>query len=325
MVSMYWNRFSPRPLYSAKGGIRMGNTILFVDDEAVILKALRAVFSREGFQTFTASSGEEAIKILSQEDVDIVVSDERMPGISGIELLSMVKEKYPEKIRIVLTAYAELNTILSAINKVEAHRLIIKPYRNDDFVQTIRTLLERKKRSQEEDHALKAAKREADFAFQATKIMCSKGISVQDKYTRILNNLKDYIRAQTLSLMILHSDREEMVVQAATNKQIVGLRRPLSDNSISSWVAREGQAYLCNGTFDQDKPSGFVLHDQTMTRYQNNAFLSVPVMDDSKILGVFNVADHEEGIISSYTEKTVSHLMRWVGAMIQSTRPNGLA
>jgi len=323
MVYMEENRFSDKPLHSAKGGVDMGNTILFVDDEAVILKALQAVFSREGFQTLTALSGEDAIKILSREDVDVVVSDERMPGISGIELLSMVKEKYPDKIRIVLTAYAELNTILSAINQVEAHRLIIKPYKNEDFVQTVRTLLERKKTCQEKENALKRAEREAAFAFQSAKIMCNRQLSEHEKYTQIVDILKNYIRASTLSLMLLNPERNEIVVKAATNKKIVGLRRPLSDHSISSWVAREGRAYLCNGTVDQDQPSAFVPHDQTLTRYQTKAFLCIPVKDDTRTVGVFNVTDHEEGTISSSTEKTVSHLMRWVGAMIQTASSSG--
>ncbi|MEK6777259.1 MAG: response regulator [bacterium] len=301
----------------------MVNTILFVDDEEIILKALTIIFSREGFQALAASNGKEALSILSREDVDIVVSDERMPGLSGTELLTMVKEQYPEKIRVLLTAYAELNTMLSAINKAEAHRMIVKPYNNDDFVQTIKTLMAKKQENQKRENSLKRSEREADFAFRAAKIMCSKQLSVQEKYSRLLNTLKEYIRARTLSLMLVHPDGKEIVVQAATNEKIIGLRNQLSDHSISAWVAREGQAYLFNGKEDQDKPSDFVPHDKTMTRYQSGAFLSVPVKNDENTIGVFNITDHQEGRISCATEKTVTHLIRWVGAMIQNPTPNG--
>lgn len=303
----------------------MVNTILFVDDEAVILKALTEIFSREGFHALTASTGEEALRILSLEEVDVVVSDERMPGLSGIELLSMIKEKYPEKMRVMLTAYAELKTMLSAINRAEAHRLIVKPYDNGDFVETIKTLLAKKQERREKENSLKRAERETDFAFRAAKIMCSKQLSVHEKYSRLLNTLKEYIRAQTLSLMLVHPDGKEIVVQAATNEKIIGQRNRLSDHSISAWVAREGQAYLFNGKEDQDKPLDIVPHDKTMTRYQSGAFLSVPVKSDDNTIGVFNVTDHQEGRISCATEKTVSHLIRWVGAMIQNPSPNGFA
>lgn len=295
----------------------MGNTILFVDDEELILKALKAIFSREGFEALTVTSGEEALKVLEHEDVDVVVSDERMPGITGTELLALVKEKYPDKIRIVLTAYAELNTMLSAINKAEAHQLIIKPYSNDAFVQTVRGLMARQEQIRTRQKALETAKEESDFAYRATKIMCSQGIEVNEKYSRLVTLVKEYIRARTLSLMLVREEQKELVVQAATNRKILGMRRPLHDNAISCWVAREGRAYR-HGAAQEDASSPEVpLHDQRLTRYQNNAFLSVPIMDENQILGVFNVADPEEGSISCDTEESVSHLMRWVGAMLR--------
>lgn len=299
------------------GGTEMGNTILFVDDEVVILNALKAVFVREGFQVLTATSGEEALKILENQDVDVVVSDERMPGISGIELLSIVKEKYPDKIRIVLTAYAELNTMLSAINKVETHRLIVKPYRNDEIVQTVHDLMTRQQTVRKNEKALEEANREADFAYKAAKIMCGSKFSLQDKYSRMIHLLRNYIGAQTLSLMLINPEQDHLVVQAATNDKVVGIKRNLQENSVSTWVAREGRSYRYNENDEKSPPAVCTLNDQSLTKYKNNSFLSVPVSDEMNTIGVFNVANPNDGWISTNTESTVSHLMRWVGAMVQ--------
>jgi len=221
----------------------MENTILFVDDEVVILRALQMVFTREGYHTLTATSGEEALKILDAEEVDVVVSDEKMPGLTGIEFLSRVKEKYPDKIRIILTAFAEMNTVLSAINKVEAHRLIIKPYRNDELVATVGELLSRLKNQRKNEQSLAAANRESEFAYHATRIICCMDLPLQDKYRQILNLMRDYIQARTLSLMIMHPEKSELVVQAATNERLLGLRQPLLGNSIASWVARKKKSF----------------------------------------------------------------------------------
>ncbi|NOY54310.1 MAG: response regulator [Deltaproteobacteria bacterium] len=298
----------------------MENTILFVDDEAVILRALQMVFTREGYHTLTATSGEEALRILEDEEVDVVISDEKMPGLSGIELLSRVKEKYPDKIRIILTAFAEINTVLSAINQVEAHRLIIKPYRNDELVTTVRELLARLKQKRANEQSLAAANRESEFAYRATRIICCMDLSLRDKYRRILKLMEDYIQARTLSLMILHPEKEELVVQAASNERLLGLRKSLSENSIASYVVREKK--LFHKPEGERYPHGFSHHDNTVSRYQSDNFLSVPVMDDQRIVGVFNITDPVSGKITSGTEETVSHLMRWVGVMVHPSLAN---
>ena len=167
--------------------------------------------------------------------------------------------------------------------------------------------------------ALLAAKHESDFAYRATKIMCSKGLQVEEKHDRIVNLVKDYIRAHTLSLMLYHPATKDLVVQASTNPAIIGLKRNIDEDSVSSWVARKALSIRHNATVENSPSSSLPLHDRRISNYQNPSFLSVPVMDDNKMIGVFNVADPDDGRISSNTEKTVSHLMRWVGAMVHPT------
>ncbi|MDA8412809.1 MAG: response regulator [Desulfobacteraceae bacterium] len=87
-------------------------TLLFVDDEENVLHALSRIFIDENYTILTASSARKALEILEREPVHLIVSDHRMPVMSGAELLKIVREKYPETIRIMLTGHADVNSIM---------------------------------------------------------------------------------------------------------------------------------------------------------------------------------------------------------------------
>jgi serine/threonine-protein kinase len=110
--------------------------ILFVDDEPRILIALKALFRRD-YDVVTAASGEAALEILRQGDVDVVVSDQRMPEMTGVEVLRKAKDLRPRAIRVLLTGYSDLSAILAAINDGEIFRFINKPWSNVDLRSTI--------------------------------------------------------------------------------------------------------------------------------------------------------------------------------------------
>ncbi|MCK5507197.1 MAG: response regulator, partial [Desulfobacterales bacterium] len=87
------------------------HTILCVDDEANILHSIKRLLRKEGYRLLTASSGVEGLKILEENDVHLILSDQRMPQMSGTEFLAAVREKYPDVIRIILTGYTEVDSI----------------------------------------------------------------------------------------------------------------------------------------------------------------------------------------------------------------------
>ena len=91
-------------------------SILFVDDEPEILTALTRLLRSTDTIVHTASSAEKGLQMLEQLDIDIVISDKNMPGMNGLEFLQKVAEKWPETVRIMLTAYTELNDVISSIN-----------------------------------------------------------------------------------------------------------------------------------------------------------------------------------------------------------------
>lgn len=102
--------------------------LLLVDDEENILMALRRMLRPEGYVIHTASSGEEGLEVLAREPIGVVVSDQRMPKMSGSEFLGKVKERYPDTMRIVLSGYTELNAITDAINQGAIYKFLTKPW-----------------------------------------------------------------------------------------------------------------------------------------------------------------------------------------------------
>ncbi len=110
--------------------------LLFVDDEERILTALRSVF-RAQYNVFTASSGPEAMEFLKRFHPHVVISDQRMPEMTGVELLRQVRDFSPHTVRILLTGYSDLASIVGSINDGEVFRFISKPWDNTDIQKTI--------------------------------------------------------------------------------------------------------------------------------------------------------------------------------------------
>jgi response regulator RpfG family c-di-GMP phosphodiesterase len=114
--------------------------VLFVDDEENILRSLRRLVADEDFEVMLARSGEEGLSILRETDGDIavIVSDQRMPGLTGVDFLQQVRALAPDAGRILLTGYADISATIDAINKGGAHRYISKPWNDREIVLTIR-------------------------------------------------------------------------------------------------------------------------------------------------------------------------------------------
>jgi FixJ family two-component response regulator len=106
-------------------------TILLVDDEANILSALTRLLRPLGYRILRASSGKEGLELLSQNEVGVIVSDQRMPEMTGAEFLMQVRDRYPDTIRIVLSGYTELNSITDAINRGAIYKFLTKPWEDE--------------------------------------------------------------------------------------------------------------------------------------------------------------------------------------------------
>jgi len=111
--------------------------ILAVDDEKPILSSLRRTLRKEPYKVYTANSGAEGLEVLAENDIQMVISDQRMPQMCGTEFLAKVKKLYPETIRVVLSGYAEADVIVESINRGEVFRFIGKPWEDDNLKNII--------------------------------------------------------------------------------------------------------------------------------------------------------------------------------------------
>jgi two-component system response regulator HupR/HoxA len=112
-------------------------TILFVDDDEKILSAIHRELMDEPYEFLFATSGQEALKILEQNEVAVLVSDMRMPQMDGMELLKIAKEKYPATIRMMISGHANITNLLKAINENIIYKFITKPWKDSDELKLI--------------------------------------------------------------------------------------------------------------------------------------------------------------------------------------------
>lgn len=139
-------------------------TVLCVDDEPNILASLKRLFRPLGYKVLTAESGAAGLAALENaERVDLVISDMRMPEMDGARFLELVRERWPDTIRLLLTGYSDVTSILAAINRGEIYRYITKPWDDNDILLVVRHALERRALELERDRlaALNAAQNEA--------------------------------------------------------------------------------------------------------------------------------------------------------------------
>jgi len=134
----------------------MSYKVLFVDDEPKVTRAMKNTLRKEKYEILSAESAQEALGILERKSVDIVISDEQMPGMSGTDFLILIKRKYPEIFRILLTGQAGSQAALKAINEAKVYRFLMKPCNGLDLLITIRRALEYKTILKKTGHLLTA-------------------------------------------------------------------------------------------------------------------------------------------------------------------------
>lgn len=111
--------------------------VLCVDDESNILKSLRRLFISEPFEMFAASSGFEALELMDQHQFDVIISDMRMPEMSGAEFLKKAFAKQPDSYRILMTGYADISSTVAAVNEGRINRYISKPWNNQELITSV--------------------------------------------------------------------------------------------------------------------------------------------------------------------------------------------
>jgi diguanylate cyclase (GGDEF)-like protein/PAS domain S-box-containing protein len=138
-------------------------TLLLVDDEENIVAALRRLLRAEGWLLLSATSAEQALQLMARHEVDVILSDQRMPGMTGVELLRRARQLYPQTIRLVLSGYTELQSITDAINEGAIYKFLAKPWDDEQLRAHLReafALKEMADQNRRLDQEVQAANRE---------------------------------------------------------------------------------------------------------------------------------------------------------------------
>ena len=132
------------------------STILIVDDDATILMLMSNVFMYDDNYILTAENGEGGLAKLKNNKIDLVISDQNMPGMSGLQFLKRVRSEYPDVVTIILTASGEAETAVKAVNEVGVYQFILKPFNVMDLRLTVKRALEYKQLLEERNLLLQA-------------------------------------------------------------------------------------------------------------------------------------------------------------------------
>jgi putative nucleotidyltransferase with HDIG domain len=225
----------PNKARKSSGAPVQDHTVLFVDDEVNILKALQRLMRNEPFNVLTASRPAEALELIDRCDPQVIVSDQRMPEMSGVDFLSAVRDRHNDVVRMMLTGYTDMTIAVEAINKGEIFRLITKPWNDDELKATIRQAFDH--------HDLKAeikrlnhVTREQNFKLQdmnrnleenvrdRTKQLDGKNTELRTAYIQTIRALAEAIDAKD-AYTRGHSER--VAVYASRIGHQMGLRKEL--------------------------------------------------------------------------------------------------
>lgn len=187
--------------------------VLLVDDEQSILSALKRTFRPQGYRLLTATSAEAGLDILASAEVDLVISDMRMPGMNGAQFLAQVRQQWPATMRILLTGYSEIGSTISAINDGGIHHYLAKPWEDRELLMTVAHALE-EQQLRKQKMALERKVREqnqqlADFNRQLERQVQSRTEELRQTVL-FLENAQEEEQKAFLSMLHVFSDISEL-------------------------------------------------------------------------------------------------------------------
>ena len=175
------------------------HTVLCVDDEQNILNALKRLLRKETFRLLTCTNGREGLELLARNDVQVVISDQRMPEMNGTDFLREVKDIYPQTIRIILTGYTDVETISNSINKGHIYKFFLKPWNDQQLLLEIRQALE-------QFELVKANKRLYEMTLEQNEELRT----INDNLETIVAERTSVLERQNLALQLSQSILEEL-------------------------------------------------------------------------------------------------------------------
>lgn len=270
--------------------------ILVIDDEERMCDSLKALLTTVGYEVETATDGDEALDIILSKEFDVILSDIKLPGKDGLELLREAKRKDPSSVVILMTAYASLESAVSAVSE-GAYDYLLKPIDFSHLKLAVNRAIDKRNSDRAREHLVeelqtknKLLKRriaEINALYRAGKSL-STTVELPELLSQIINLATTVIGAGTGSIMLLDEEYNVLRIQAAVGVEeevIQETTLPLG-SSIAGYVAQSGKPVIVE---DIEKDQRF--HREAKSHYRSKSLLCVPLIVKNEILGVLNITD----------------------------------
>lgn len=291
--------------------------ILIVDDDKTICTTLAQILREEKYEVVAKETGKSALALLDKYDFNVIIVDLKLPDIDGLTLLEKVREKIPDIIGIVITAYPGADTAISALKK-EVSDYIIKPFDVNQIKVTIRKSLERKMLERENRKLLSILTNDKE---NLTKILqigrkMSSFRSVKKIANFLVEKSCELLKAEKGSLMLLEKDKLVIVASKGIDKKVAKTVSVKLGEAIAGWVAQYGKPLLV-----KDIEKEMRISSTRRQKYKSKSFLSLPLKVKGKVIGVVNVTDKidENKIFNTNDLKYLSIIVNQGAAILENT------
>lgn len=212
-------------------------SILYVDDEESNLKGFRSIYFTE-YKIHTATSGQQALDILANNEIHIIITDQKMPGMTGVQFLSSTLEKYPDPIRIILTGYSDIEVLMQAINECGIFRYLTKPWNEAEMNMTLRQAIDTYCLRKENTELIRMLKEANVTLEEKVKVRTQK---IEELISTVAHDLRSPLSQMRALLHLIqlefpeidpmHKNYNEMIAQAADRLKTM-INRILDINAI---------------------------------------------------------------------------------------------
>ncbi|NLI16123.1 MAG: response regulator [candidate division Zixibacteria bacterium] len=274
--------------------------ILLVDDEKGMCDSLKTLLEMENYQVQATTNPEKALELLAENDFDLIITDIKMPKVSGLEILRRARQRDPYLEVILMTGYASLASAKEAVDQ-GAFGYLAKPVEFEELKITIARSLEKRHTAIEKERLLdeltiantklRQSLAQFDALYSASTILAST-IDLTEALTQILSLAIDVIGARIGSVMILDPNKQELYIGAACGlaNEIVSNTRMKVGSSISGYVAKTGKPLMIDNI--EKDPRFSRINRQ---HYESKSLISVPLQYKGNILGVINLNNKING------------------------------
>ncbi len=240
-------------------------TILLVDDEIMVLKSLQRLLTNPEWDIRLAESGAQALEIMRQRPIALVITDQRMPEMNGLELLREVKKNSPDTVRMVLTGYAEMEVVVNAINQGEVYRFLTKPWNNTEMLETVQAALNHYRENATRYSMITSQLSQANLE---TVMALAEAIELKDHYTRgHCIRVRDYALRMALALNLSENFRRDLVYASllhdcgkiGVSETVLNINGPLNDEQYREVQRHPVLGFEMTSKIDYLRPASIII------------------------------------------------------------------